>query len=234
MITAATHDAKLNSVLASLMRGQGWRELFAARLFGHGLQYVPQGKWLKFMLWHVREEAQHYAGVAEVYAQLTGEALHPWVESKLAEKALPLTGSWLELALAQFLYDRGGYWQLREYKNCPFSPYRQLAGRILQEEEGHQQVGEDILVALCADSECRQKAQQLFPAWLRLGLQSFGRPEESTEAYALSAGLKARPTERVMQDFLDDIKPAMRQCGLTFPAADSLGLSLPSRLDWQL
>ena len=40
-----------------------------------------------------------------------------------------------ELAMAQFLFDRGGFWQLREYEECSFEPYRRIVGKILKEEE---------------------------------------------------------------------------------------------------
>ena len=28
--------------------------------------------------------------------------------------------------MAQFLYDRGGFWQLKEYEECAFLPYRKI------------------------------------------------------------------------------------------------------------
>ena len=37
-----------------------------------------------------------------------------------------------------------------------------------------------------------------------------------------------------MQDYLDDIKPAVRACGLVFPAPAELGLDTPAGLNWSL
>ena len=45
--------------------------------------------------------------------------------------------SWFELAMAQFLFDRGGFWQLKEYEQCSFLPYRDVIGKIIDEEAAH-------------------------------------------------------------------------------------------------
>jgi hypothetical protein len=38
----------------------------------------------------------------------------------------------------------------------------------------------------------------------------------------------------VMQDFINDIKAAMRLSGLRFPAPESLQMDLPDGLNWSL
>ena len=104
-------------VLVQLMESQAYRELAAAHMFGYGLRFVPD-KWMKFMVWHIREEAEHYDAVAQMYRRFTGEDVEPKVRERLAGKPIPFAESWIELAMAQFLFDRGGFWQLREYEEC--------------------------------------------------------------------------------------------------------------------
>jgi len=48
------------AMVVQLMESQAYRELAAAHMFGYGLRFVPE-KWLKFMVWHIQEEAEHYA-----------------------------------------------------------------------------------------------------------------------------------------------------------------------------
>ena len=74
--------------------------------------------------------------------------------------------------------------------------------------------------------------QPLFERWLRLGLLSFGRPNTEGNRYAISVGLKKRDSGLVIQDFINDIKPAVRAGGLRFPGPDALGMELPPALDW--
>jgi 1,2-phenylacetyl-CoA epoxidase catalytic subunit len=169
-----------------------------------------------------------------MYEKFTGHSVEEWVNKRLTEKPVPFAQSWFELAMAQFLYDRGGFWQLQEYERCAFPAYREVIGKIIEEERGHQGLGEKIVVELCASGRYDDIKQGLFERWLRLGMLSFGRPHSDGNRYAIEAGLKKRDSAEVMQDFVTDIKPAVRASGLAFPPVERLGMELPSNLDWKL
>ncbi|HEY4118052.1 MAG TPA: hypothetical protein VGM56_09360, partial [Byssovorax sp.] len=130
-------DARYTSTLVQMMQSQAYRELAAAQMFGFGLQFVPELKWLKFMTWHIREEMEHYEDVCKMYLAFTGESVEPTVNERLGKKPIDFAASWYELAMAQFLYDRGGFWQLQEYDQCAYVPYREIITKILKEEAGH-------------------------------------------------------------------------------------------------
>ncbi len=210
--------------LEQMMKSQAYRELAAARLFGFGLQFVEEGRWLKFMVWHIREESDHYFAVADMYQRFTGESVEPWVNQRLSTNPIPSVSSWFELAMAQFLYDRGGFWQLQEYENCSYPAYREVIGKIIDEERGHQSLGERIVVELCETGKFDDIKQPIFEQWLRQGLFSFGRPETEGNRYAISVGLKKRDSRAVMADFLKDIAPAVLACGLRVPDLQTLGV----------
>jgi 1,2-phenylacetyl-CoA epoxidase catalytic subunit len=215
---------RYRDTLEQMMKSQAYRELAAARLFGHGLQYVDEPRWLKFMVWHIREESEHYFAVADMYRRFTGDGVEGWVAQRLADKPVPFAQSWFELAMAQFLYDRGGFWQLQEYEECTYPPYREVIGKIIGEERGHQALGEKIVVELCQTGRFDDVKQPLFERWLRLGLLSFGRPETEGSKYAISVGLKKRDARAVMADFLADIAPAVAASGLTVPPLAAVGI----------
>ena len=218
-------------MIVQLMESQAYRELAAAHMFGYGLRFVPD-KWLRFMVWHIREESEHYEAVARMYKEFTGEEVEPRVKERLAGKPVPFAESWLELAMAQFLFDRGGFWQLKEYDQCSFVPYRGVIQKIVGEEEGHQALGEKIVIELCRSGEYEDVKQPLFEKWLRIGLLSFGRPGTPGNAYAIAHGIKKRDSGACMQDFIDDIRPAVNAAGLAFPAPASLRMELPGDLRW--
>ena len=215
---------RYRNTLEQMMKSQAYRELAAARLFGYGLQFVDEGRWLKFMVWHIREETEHYFAVADMYQRFAGESVEPWVAERLAAKPIPFAASWFELAMAQFLYDRGGFWQLQEYEGCTYPPYRDVIGKIIGEERGHQALGERIVVELCQSGRYESVKQTIFERWLRLGLLSFGRPETEGSHYAIEVGLKKRDARAVMQDFLADIQPAIAASGLTVPQLADVGI----------
>jgi len=232
--TKSEVDSRMIATLTQMMESQAYRELAAAQMFGYGLQFVPTLKWLKFMSWHIREEMEHYEVVVKMYQEFTGESVEPHVNARLAKKPIDFATSWFELAMAQFLYDRGGFWQLQEYDQCAYVPYREIITKILREEAGHQGLGERIVVELCKSGEFDAIKQACFDKWFKQGMLSFGRPHTDGNKYAIEAGLKKRDSGLVMQDFVDDIKPAVVACGLKFPDPMAIGLECPPELNWSL
>ena len=226
--------ARYAEMLEQMMLSQAYRELAAAHMFANALVHVPTTRWIKFMSWHIREEVDHYAAVAKMYESFTGSDVEPKVRERLADKPVPFVDSWFELAMAQFLYDRGGFWQLQEYDECSYTPYRDVVRDIVKEEKGHQELGERMVVELCQSGKYDDIKQPVFERWLRLGLLSFGRPGSEGAKYAMEAGLKKRDPAAVMQDFVSDIKGAVRDAKLAFPKPESLKMELPAGLDWSV
>ena len=146
-------------MLTQMMESQAYRELAAAHMFGYGLRFVPE-KWMRFMVWHIREEAEHYEAVAKMYREFTGEDVEPKTRERLSGKPVPFAESWMELAMAQFLYDRGGFWQLREYEHSSWAPYREVIGKIVSQEEGHQYHGQNIAVPLIREEKDRGSSRE--------------------------------------------------------------------------
>jgi 1,2-phenylacetyl-CoA epoxidase catalytic subunit len=227
-------DERYERTIIQLMESQAYRELAAGHLFGFGLQFAPELKWIKFMTWHIREEIEHFDAVARMYKSFTGRDVTPLAMARLEAKPMDRVDSWFELAMAQFLFDRGGFWQLKEYDRCSFLPYRDVVGKIVDEEAGHQGLGERIVVELVQTGRFEDRKQRDFEKWLRHGLLSFGRPGTDGNRYAIDVGIKKRDSGAVMQDYLDDIKPAVKACGLKFPSPRALALEMPDTLDWSL
>jgi 1,2-phenylacetyl-CoA epoxidase catalytic subunit len=227
-------DARMISTVTQAIASQAYRELTAAQMLGYGLQFVPHLKWLKFISWHIREEMDHYEAVDRLYKDFTGESVEPVVNARLAKRPIDFATSWFELAMAQFLYDRGGYWQLQEYEACAFVPYAEIVTAIAKEEAGHQGQGERIVVELCRSGQFDDVKQRAFDKWFKQGMLSFGRPGTEGNRYAIEMGLKKRDPGAVMQDFLDDIKPAVVASGLVFPKPEAIGLDCPKDLEWSL
>jgi 1,2-phenylacetyl-CoA epoxidase catalytic subunit len=229
--TDAQMTPEYRALVVQLMQSQAYRELAAAHMFGYGLQFVPE-KWMKFMVWHIQEEMEHYQDVSKMYREFTREEVEPVVRARLQGKPVPFAESWFELAMAQFLYDRGGFWQLKEYEQCSFVPYRGVIQKIVKEEAGHQSLGEKIVVELCQSGRYDDVKQPLFEKWLRLGMLSFGRPGTPGNRYAIEQGLKKRDSAECMKDFVDDIRPAVKASGLRFPDPAALRMELPGDIDW--
>jgi len=218
------HSQRYRATVDHLLRAQAWRERGAAELFEAALPLVPTGRWRAIVEGHAREERAHYARVVEVWSTAFGEApdaLDAWVTARLIDQPLPRVTSFVELAMAQFLFDRAGRWQISEYLASSFLPYRALAHAIVDEERGHEDTGAGLVVELCAAPGAdRVAAQKAFDRWLEIGLLSFGRPGGDGNAFARAAGLKSRDSGEVARAFLDDVAPTARAAGLAVRPRD--------------
>jgi 1,2-phenylacetyl-CoA epoxidase catalytic subunit len=217
-------DQRYYDVLVQMIRSQGYRELAAATVFGEALKLVPTVAFKKKVSHHIEEELEHFEVCCRLYDELEAGDLDSFCSELVAGSTSPIPsiGSFLELGVAQFLYDRASAFQLREYENSSFDPYCRVIGKILEEEEGHESFGAEVMIDHCKDPANVPVAQKAFEKWLAVSLQSFGRPGTEGNAYAISVGLKTRDSAHVAQDYLDTLKPTMRICGLTFPDRDRL------------
>jgi 1,2-phenylacetyl-CoA epoxidase catalytic subunit len=127
----------------------------------------------------------------------------------------------VELSLAQLLFDRAGYFQLREYADSCWEPHRKLVGPILAEEAEHQQDGADVVLATVVDGPAMQA---VFDLWLRISLLSFGRPGSQASNDAIALGLKRNDPADVMRQYLDDVRPIADRAGLHVPSPRALGI----------
>ncbi len=231
-------DQKYFDTLVRLIRSQGYRELAAATVFAEALHLVPGLAFKKKVVQHVNEEMEHFEVCCEIYAEIGAGDLEQVASAILREKKpIPRIESFLELGIAQFLYDRASAFQLREYENCSFDPYCRIVGKILEEEEGHESFGAEIMVEHSRDASSRARMQELFNKWLAVSLRSFGRPGTPGNRYAIQAGLKTRDSAAVAQEYLDGLRPVMRLSGLVFPTREELrrlGVETASDIDLRL
>jgi 1,2-phenylacetyl-CoA epoxidase catalytic subunit len=216
-VTFDARDPRYLATVDRLLRAQAWRERGAAELFEAALPLVPPGRWRTIVEGHVGEERAHYARVMAVWSATFGSSpteLDAWVTANLAGQPLPRVSSWLELALAQLLFDRAGRWQISEYLESTFLPYRELARAIVAEERGHEELGARLVVNLCAAPDVdRAAAQAAFDRWLAIALRSFGRLGGDGNAFAIAAGLKTRDSAEIARDFLADLAPTAAAAG---------------------
>ncbi|MHC4549973.1 MAG: Phenylacetic acid catabolic protein [Planctomycetota bacterium] len=190
----AEMDQRYYETLIRLLESQGYRELAAATVFAAALHLVPTLRFKKKVVRHIDEEMEHFEVCCELYAEIGAGDLDGVCTAILREKKpIPPIESFLELGVAQFLYDRASAFQLREYENSSFDPYCRIVGRIL-EEEGHESFGAEILIEHARDPAERGRIQELFHKWLAVALRSFGRPGTPGNRYAAPSA--SRPATR--------------------------------------
>lgn len=217
-------------ILLQMMRSQAFRERAAVRLFEQGLPFAPDERARLRLVHDGAEEQRHYDAIALLWAacQSADRAeLDTWVDARVARDDVPSPTSWLDIAFAQFLYDRAGLWQLREAAQLPFEPYAKLAAAVVAEEDGHSCHGEEALVSLRTTTAPTLWAEA-FHRWLRIALLSFGRASSPRARRAQELGLRRRAPDAVRDDFLREIAPMVHRLALPWPRPSSLALDLPA------
>lgn len=213
-----------------MLRSQTYRELGAVQMLEQALRFTPPDAQDKLRQ-QQEEEREHLAAALQLWQALTGTPRADLLEeaqARLDERPLPPMRNAMDLAMAQFVFDRAGYFQLRQYVDGSFAPYAKLAAGIVAEEEGHQDEGARAVVPLALRDP--RAAQSAFVVWLRAALLSFGRPGSSGDSDAVALGLKHQTSAAVMQEFVDSLRPTLMQAGLSLPMQESLQMELPASL----
>ena len=210
-------------VLSRMLRSQAYRELAAAVVFAEALSIVPTLDFKQHVVHTVEEEMDHYAVCVRLAEQIGIEDFDRECSRHVREnRPVPAIESFPELCVAACLYDSASAFQLREYENSSYDPYCRIIGKILEEEEGHENFGAEMMIQLSRDPQNHAELQRCFEKWLAVSMRSFGRPGLDRSRYAIESGLKTRDSAAVAQDYVDSLKSLMRLCGLCFPSRDRL------------
>jgi 1,2-phenylacetyl-CoA epoxidase catalytic subunit len=218
-------------ILASQVESLGFRALATAHAFASAMPLAPALAVKKALVEYVWEELQRFETASDLYVEIKpGEDLHAVVRPRLAEIRPP--GSWLEMAVIQFLYDRAGVVQMGELAGSSDPRVAKLAARILEGERMHKIMGGEggnaLRNMLRSDPDTRPSAQDYFDRWLAESLRSFGRPGSPRSKRAVELGLRQRDSAEVMRDYLAALEPIVSACGLRLPSRAQLGLDLPA------
>ena len=120
--TRSEMDQRYLDTVLQMLRSQGYRELAAATVFAEALALVPSLPFKRKVLQHVEEELEHFEVCCRLYDELEAGDLDAICTGILRERQpIPPIESFLDLGVAQFLYDRASAFQLREYENS--DPY---------------------------------------------------------------------------------------------------------------
>ena len=209
--------------LAQMLRSQAYRELAAAVVFAEAIALVPTLEFKRHVVHTIEEEMEHYATCVSLAEQLGIEDFDEECSRRVrVDRPIPAIESFLEMGVAACLYDSASAFQLREYENSSFDPYCAVIGRILEEEEGHENFGAELMIRLSRDPHNKEALQRCFDKWLAVSLRSFGRPGIERSRFAIEAGLKTRDSAAVAQDYIDSLKSTMRVCGIDLPTRERL------------
>ena len=228
--TAEELPPEYKHLLTQVLRTQAYCEMASANMLGHALKFIPELHYKIAATQQIEEELERFTQIARIYRDVAdGKDLFDDPDPRLFN--IPYAENWFELSVVQFLFDRSCEFHLREYRDCSYEPYGKLVKALLRDEKLNGGFGETVLKEFCKYPTNRGEAQRIFDQWFPIALQNLGYIEPGRELFAIKHGMKSRECEAVIQDFIKEIKPAMRECGLKFRDLDDLDTPLPADLD---
>ena len=228
--TAADLPQDYRHLLSQVLRNQAYCEMASANMLGHSLKFIPELYYKIAATQQIEEELERFTQIARIYGDLSeGKDLFDDPDPRLFN--LPYAENWFELSVVQFLFDRSCEFHLREYMNCTYEPYANLVKALIREDKLNGGFGEKVLKEYCQYPTNRGEAQRIFDQWFPIALENLGYMDPSRELLAIKHGMKSRESGAVIQDFIAQIKPAMRECGLNFRTLEDLETPLPADLD---
>src|SRR5581483_3978029 len=128
-----------------------------------------------------------------------------------------LPETWADLGWFNFLGDRVGVYQGREWIHSSYGPMRRSAPGVVNDEYGHSAMGHYHLKVMCSTEEGRAEAQRALHDWYPRVLDMFGNAKSKRDRKYVAWGLKQHTNEELRQQFIEETTPMIEALGLTVP-----------------
>jgi ring-1,2-phenylacetyl-CoA epoxidase subunit PaaA len=127
--------------------------------------------------------------------------------------------TWVELVVANALYDRAGFTLLGDvFRHTTFAPWKRALVKVDKEENFHLRHGETWMRKINATAEGHAKLQRAVDWMVPLTLEWFGLPDSlKTQKVQLDYGFKGSSNDRLRQIWMSTAIPFLESLGLAVP-----------------
>ncbi len=128
--------------------------------------------------------------------------------------------SWVELVVANGLYDRAGYVLLGDiHKNSSYGPWKRALLKVEKEEGFHLRHGERWMKIFAEDPDRRDELQRALDWMFVLTLEWFGLPDGlKRHEEQIKYGIKAKTNDELRQQWMSTAVPLCEKLGMSVPA----------------
>jgi ring-1,2-phenylacetyl-CoA epoxidase subunit PaaA len=128
--------------------------------------------------------------------------------------------SWVELVVANALYDQAGYELLSDvYRSTTFGPWKRALAKVDKEETFHLRHGQQWIRRLVQDPEQKARLQRAVDWMFMLTVEWFGLPDsEKRHTEQLEYGFKGKSNDQLRQSWMGKVVPFCEEVGLKVPA----------------
>jgi len=127
--------------------------------------------------------------------------------------------SWVELAVANAMYDRAGFVLLSDvFRHTTFAPWKRALVKVDKEENFHLRHGETWMRKINASAEGHEQLQRAVDWMLPLTLEWFGLPDAmKTQKVQLEYGFKGQSNDQLRQTWMSTAIPFLRSLNIEVP-----------------
>lgn len=129
--------------------------------------------------------------------------------------------SWVELVVANALYDQAGFCLLGDiYENTSFGPWKRGLVKVNKEENFHLLHGRRWMERLVKSGDEGRRLVQDAVEWMfPMTVEWFGLPDDlKTHSTQLDYKMKGLTNDQLRQDWMDHVVPFCQELGLDVPA----------------
>jgi len=128
--------------------------------------------------------------------------------------------SWVELVVANALYDRAGYVLLGDvFKHTTFGPWKRALVKVDREENFHLRHGETWMKKIIEEPGGRERLQRAVDWMFPLTIEWFGLPDDlKKHTVQLDYGFKGSSNDGLRQIWMSTAVPLCEELGLHVPA----------------
>jgi ring-1,2-phenylacetyl-CoA epoxidase subunit PaaA len=127
--------------------------------------------------------------------------------------------TWVELAVANALYDRAGFVLLSDvFHNTTFGPWKRALVKVDKEENFHLRHGETWMRKINKSADGHRALQEAVDWMLPLTLEWFGLPDSlKTQKVQLEYGFKGQSNDQLRQTWMSTAIPFLDSLGIRTP-----------------
>jgi ring-1,2-phenylacetyl-CoA epoxidase subunit PaaA len=127
--------------------------------------------------------------------------------------------TWVELAVANALYDRAGFVLLADvFHNTTFAPWKRALVKVDKEENFHLRHGETWMKKINQSADGHERLQRAVDWMLPLTLEWFGLPDSlKTQKVQLEYGFKGQSNDQLRQTWMSTAIPFLTTLGIDVP-----------------
>ena len=128
--------------------------------------------------------------------------------------------TWVELVVANALYDRAGFVLLGDiFQSSTFGPWKRALAKVDREENFHLRHGETWMRKIVQEPEGREKLQRALDWMFPLTVEWFGLPDElKKHTEQLNYGFKGSSNDELRQTWMSTAVPLCEELRLQVPA----------------